>query len=335
VARPRAASPRPPHAAAALLGLLALLGGFAPAPARALDLPLPPEGESVVGHIRHVRATEADTLLDIARRFDVGYEEIVAANPGVDPWLPGKGTRVSVPTRFVLPPGPRIGMVINTAEMRLYYYPAPETPWERRRVVTHPVGVGKVGLETPHGEFKVKDRVEGPSWTVPAELAAKFRAQGLAFEPVMPPGPENPLGDYALILDKPGYSIHGTNRPWAVGMRVSHGCVRLFPEDISTLFRRVPQGTPVRIVDLPYKVGRQDGVWYLEAGNLDAPDRAGSAAMVSDLLAGAGVENLPAAAAVAGRVVTANRGVPTPITPRQGGAAAPALAGSPGPADRD
>jgi L,D-transpeptidase ErfK/SrfK len=292
-----------------------------------------------------VRAKAEDTLLDIGRRFDVGYEEIVAANPGVDPWLPGEGTRVTVPTRFVLPPGPRIGMVINTAEMRLYFYPAPGTPWERRRVVTHPVGVGKVGLETPRGAFKVRDKVEGPSWTVPAELAAKFRAEGLAFEPVMPPGPDNPLGDYALILDKPGYSIHGTNRPWAVGMRVSHGCVRLYPEDISTLFRRVPQGTPVRIVHLPYKVGRQKGVWYLEAGNLDPPGRsrsdasadpAGSAGAVAALLAGTGLKDLAAAAAVAGRVVTENRGVPTPITPREGAAgAAPALAGVPGPSDRD
>jgi len=328
VARPRAASPR---TAAAALALLAWLPA---GPAAALDLPLPPEGEAVVGHIRHVRAEEADTLLDIARRFDLGYEEIVAANPGVDPWLPGAGTRVTLPTRFVLPPGPRVGMVINTAEMRLYFYPPPDTPWERRRVVTHPVGVGRVGLETPRGSFTVRDKVEGPSWTVPAELAAQFRAQGLAFAPVMPPGPENPLGDYALILDRPGYSIHGTNRPWAIGMRVSHGCVRLYPEDISTLFRRVPQGTPVRIVDLPYKVGFQDGVWYLEAQNLDGPDPAGAGAAVSDLLMKAGLKDL-AAAAVAGRVVTENRGVPAPITPREGGPAAPALGAVHHPPDRD
>ncbi len=320
------------NAAAALLAVL--LPPLAGGPAAALDLPLPPEGESVVGHIRHVRATEADTLLDIARRFDLGYEEIVAANPGVDPWLPGEGTRVTLPLRFVLPPGPRIGMVINTAEMRLYFYPPPNTPWERRRVVTHPVGVGKVGLETPHGSFTVVDKIEGPSWTIPEELQDKFRAEGLAFQPVMPPGPENPLGDYALILDAPGYAIHGTNHPWAVGMRVSHGCVRLFPEDISTLFRRVPQGTPVRIVDLALKVGKQDGVWYLEAGNLDRPGPADGAALAA-LLRGVGLEDLPAAA-VAGRVVTENRGVPTPITPRtpepEG---APAVAGIPHPPDRD
>jgi L,D-transpeptidase ErfK/SrfK len=344
VARPRAASAglraRTPRAAAALALALALgLGtgvGLPGTAALALDLPLPPDGEAVVGRIRRVRATEADTLLDIARRFDLGYEEIVAANPGVDPWLPGAGTRVAVPTRFVLPPGPRIGMVINTAEMRLYFYPAPDTPWERRRVVTHPVGVGRVGLETPRGEFTVKDKVEGPSWTVPPELAAQFTAEGLAFEPVMPPGPDNPLGDYALILDKPGYAIHGTNHPWMIGMRVSHGCVRLYPEDISALFRRVPQGTPVRIVSLPYKVGRQDGVWYLEAMNLDTPEARVTGAALADLLRGVGLADLTAAAAVAGGVVTANRGVPTPITPRERPAgAAPPVAGPGDAPERD
>jgi L,D-transpeptidase ErfK/SrfK len=176
--------------------------------------------------------------------------------------------------------------------------------------------------------------VEGPSWTVPPELAAQFRAQGLAFDPVMPPGPNNPLGDYALILDRPGYAIHGTNHPWAVGMRVSHGCVRLFPEDISTLFRRVPQGTPVRIVDLPYKVGRQDGVWYLEAMDLDGARVTG--ADLADLLKGVRLDDLNAAAAVAGGVVTANRGVPTPITPRERpGDAAPAVAERSRAPDRD
>lgn len=339
MARPRAASfRRRPAAAAPALGVglgigLSVALGLLPGAAPALDLPLPAEGEAVVGHIRHVRATAADTLLDIARRFDLGYEEIVAANPGIDPWLPGAGTRVTVPTRFVLPPGPRIGMVINTAEMRLYFYPAPDTPWERRRVVTHPVGTGRVGLETPHGAFTVKDKVEGPSWTVPPDLAAQFRAQGLAFEPVMPPGPGNPLGDYALILDQPGYSIHGTNHPWLIGMRVSHGCVRLFPEDIGTLFRRVPQGTPVRIVSLPYKAGRQDGVWYLEAMNPDGPGAGVTGAALADLLRGVGLGDLNAAAAVAGGVVTANRGVPTPLTPRAPGAAAPARV--PAAPDRD
>jgi len=295
---------------------LATLWCLAAAPVRAETFVVPPDGEGVVGQVRHVRAHQEDTLLDIARRFDLGMDEMVAANPDVDVWIPGEGTRVVVPTRFVLPPGPREGIVVNVAEMRLYYYPPPETPWERRIVITHPVGIGRVGLDTPLGRFTVADKITHPSWTVPKAMADAYRAKGTPFEAVVPPGPDNPLGDYALVLDVPGYFIHGTNRPWSIGMRVSRGCVRLYPEDILSLFPKVPQGTPVRIVDTPYKVGREHGVWYLEAHPPEGHDLEAARTAAADLLAKAGVTPPGPAADAARAVLMRPPGVPAPVTPR-------------------
>lgn len=294
---------------AALLALLAT-------PARAETYPLPPDGQDLVGHVRRVRATADDTLLDIARRYDLGLDDITAANPGVDVWLPGAGTAVVVPTRFVLPKGPREGIVINVAEMRLYYYPPPETPWERRKVLTFPVGIGRVGLDTPLGRYMVVDKITHPNWTVPKTMADDYRARGIAFEPVVPPGPDNPLGEYALALDAPGYFIHGTNRPWSIGMRVSRGCVRLYPEDILALFPQVPQGTPVRIVNTPYKVGRERGVWYLEAHAPEGADAGAGAEAAAELLRKAGVTPLAHAAGAARAALLGPTGLPRPVTPR-------------------
>ena len=247
-----------------LLPVLFLAAMFLAGEARALTFPLPEAGNSLVGKIQYVAARQEDTLLDIARRFDLGFNELVAANPGVDPWLPGEGTRLLVPTRFVLPPRPWRGIVINLVEMRLYYFPEPESG-ERGEVITYPVGIGREGWSTPLGEFSITDKILHPSWTAPASIIEEMVAEGLTVQRMIPPGPDNPLGDFALMLSEPGYMLHGTNRPFSIGMRVSHGCIRLYPEDIEQLFARVPRKITVRIENEPYKVGTENGVLFLEA----------------------------------------------------------------------
>ena len=225
---------------------------------------LPPEGEDVVGKIQVATAHHSDTLLDIARRYDLGYEEIIAANPGVDAWLPGEGTRVVLPTQFVLPDAPREGLVLNLAAMRLFYYPKPEAG-ERPVVITHPIGIGREGWQTPEGIMTITHKKEKPAWTVPESVLKERAAAGNPLPPIVAAGPDNPLGDFAMRLSDPLYLIHGTNQPYGVGIRVSHGCVRLYPEDIARLFPLVPEGTQVRIINQPYVAGWLKGQLYLEA----------------------------------------------------------------------
>jgi L,D-transpeptidase ErfK/SrfK len=225
---------------------------------------LPPEGTDVVGVVQVAVAGHEDTLPDLARRYNLGYEEIVAANPGVDPWLPGAGTRVVLPTQFVLPDAPREGLVLNLASMRLFYYPLPaagETP----KVITHPIGIGREGWQTPEGSLRITEKKVKPAWIVPVSVRKEHAEKGDPLPPVVPPGPDNPLGDFAMRLSLPSYLIHGTNQPYGVGIRSSHGCVRLYPEDIARLFPRVPVGTRVTIVNQPYVAGWRNGQLYLEA----------------------------------------------------------------------
>jgi L,D-transpeptidase ErfK/SrfK len=225
---------------------------------------LPPEGADIVGNVQMTAARQEDTLLDIARRYDLGYEEIVAANPGVDPWLPGKDTSVVLPTQFILPGQERQGLVLNLASMRLFYFPEPE-PGQPAEVITHPIGIGREGWRTPQGTTRITQKIEKPAWTVPESVRREHARLGDTLPPVVPPGPDNPLGEFAMRLSRPQYLIHGTNKPWGVGIRVSHGCVRLYPEDISRLFPQVAVGTQVRIINEPYVAGRRDGQLYLEA----------------------------------------------------------------------
>ena len=226
----------------------------------ALTLSLPSEGESLVGEIRTVTTKYEDTLSDIARLNDLGYIEITEANPKVDPWLPGDGTLVTLPTQFILPPGPREGVVINLAELRLYYYPK-----DQNVVITHPLGIGREGWSTPTGQAKITGKTHKPTWRPPASIRAEHAAQGDPLPEVVHPGPNNPLGEHAMYLSLPGYLLHGTNKPYGVGMRVSHGCIRLYPEDIKSLFDQLPVGTPVRIINAPYKAGWSNGKLYVEA----------------------------------------------------------------------
>ena len=244
------------------------LGLFSKEPARTDRFVLPDADTDVIGQVQYVVAREEDTLPDFARRYGLGFDEIVAANPGVDPWLPGAGTRVVLPTRFVLPDAPREGIVLNLATLRLFYYPPPQEGAPEgapRVVVTHPVGIGREGWRTPVGRMRITEKIENPSWRPPASVRREHAAEGNPLPAVVKAGPDNPLGAHAMRLSRPRYLLHGTNKPYGVGMRVSHGCVRLYPEDIAELFGEVPVGTQVRVINQPYVAGWQDGQLYLEA----------------------------------------------------------------------
>lgn len=234
------------------------------APLYATTFELADPADAVVGHNMVVYSRSEDTLLDIARQFDLGYRDITDANPDVDAWLPGENTRVVIPTRFILPDGPRRGIVINIAEMRLYYYLDP-TKEGRQQVVTHPIGIGREGWATPLGKARITQKVKDPSWTPPESIRKEHAEMGDPLPRVVPAGPDNPLGAYAMRLSMPGYLLHGTNKPYGVGLRVSHGCIRLFPEDIEHLFGITPSNTPVEIVYQPHKAGLRKGQLYLEA----------------------------------------------------------------------
>lgn len=220
-------------------------------------------GQDMVGVVQVVRAAKDDTLTDIARRFNVGYEEILRANPKVDPWLPGEGREIVVPTQFILPDAPRSGLVINIAAMRIFYYP-PVKRGERAIVITHPIGIGKVGWRTPEGVTKIVRRQKDPTWRVPESVRKEHHENGEDLDPVIGPGPDNPLGKYAFYLQWPSYLIHGTNKPAGVGLRSSHGCIRLYPEDIEQLYDVVPIGTQVRVVNQPFVFGWRDGQLYMQ-----------------------------------------------------------------------
>lgn len=223
--------------------------------------------QRVVGHNLIVYTHEQDTLLDIGRRFDLGYDDIVNANPKIDPWIPGANKAVLVPNRFILPDAPKKGIVINLAELRLYYYPK-HKKGEPQLVITHPIGIGREGWATPLGQARITQKIKGPSWTPPESIKAEHKKNGDPLPDVIPAGPDNPLGAYAMRLSIPGYLLHGTNKPFGVGMRVSHGCIRLFPEDIKQMFGIVPMHTPVNIVYQPYKAALDGNQLYLEASKV-------------------------------------------------------------------
>jgi L,D-transpeptidase ErfK/SrfK len=220
--------------------------------------------DDVVGHVQLTIASKEDTLPDIARRFNVGYEEIVRANPGVDPWVPGAGRQVVVPTQFVLPNAPREGVVINLAAMRIYYYPKP-AKGQPQEVYTHPIGVGKVGWVTPEGTTKIIAREKNPTWRPSAGVRKEHQENDDPVPAVVPPGPDNPLGKYKFTLGWASYLIHGTNKPYGVGLRSSHGCIRLYPEDIEKFYEMIPLGTQVRVVNQPFLFGWHGDHPWLQA----------------------------------------------------------------------
>jgi L,D-transpeptidase ErfK/SrfK len=238
--------------------------GHAPAPAAVFELREDDGG--IFGSVERIRTRYEDTLIEIARRYSLGYEELTRVNVGVDPWLPGEGTEVLIPGQRVLPPGPRQGIVVNLPEHRLYYYPRPRKG-EKPTVMTFPVSVGKMDWRTPMGVTRIVDKRKNPSWYPPESVRKEHAARG---EPPLPkvvgPGPDNPLGAYAMRLAIPGgsYLIHGTNNPDAVGMAVTHGCLRMYPEDVERLFQAVSVGTPVALINEPVKISRAEGEIWLE-----------------------------------------------------------------------
>jgi len=232
-------------------------------PIRANHFVLESPEHSVIGVPQVVFTRREDTLSDLARAYGLGYDELIAANPGVDPWLPGEQTPILLPTQYVLPNVPRRGVILNIASKRLFYFPA--VPEGQPQVVkTYPIGIGRVGWETPLGATTVTAKAKNPSWFVPASVRREHAEIGDPLPAVVPPGPDNPLGTRVLKLEMPGYLIHGTNQPYGVGMRVSHGCVRLYPENIELLYELVDIGESVMIVNEPYLLGWRDGEMYFE-----------------------------------------------------------------------
>jgi L,D-transpeptidase ErfK/SrfK len=220
--------------------------------------------QTVVGEPQIVLTGPEDTFSDLARTYGLGYDDLIDANPGIDPWLPGDGTPVLLPTQYVLPDAPKRGVILNIATKRLFYYPA-SAEGEPQQVMTYPIGIGRVGWETPLGETTVIAKAKDPTWWVPASVRREHAEMGDPLPSVVPPGPDNPLGTRVLKLDMPGYLIHGTNQPYGVGMRVSHGCVRLYPENIEFLYTLVDVGEIVTIMNEPYQIGRKNGTLFFEA----------------------------------------------------------------------
>ena len=225
----------------------AVLGSILVAPtASAATYVLPPADVDLVGAITMAEARHHETLLDIARAHGLGFEDIVRANPGLDPWIPGDGAQVTLPTRYILPRAPREGVVLNLPELRMYYYPKP-AKGEAPVVVTYPISIGRMDWQTPIGQTSVVRKVANPAWYPPESIRKEHAEDGRPLPKVVPAGPDNPLGAFAIRLAIPGYLIHSTNKPAGVGMRVTHGCIRMYPEDIEVLFSEIPVGEKVLI----------------------------------------------------------------------------------------
>jgi len=247
-----------------LVGLaLALLPLFV----QAEYLDLPPQGEDLVGRMRYVKAKQGDTLIDIAHDHSVGQDEIVMANPTVSRWLPGEGTKVLIPDRFVLPDAPRTGIVVNIPEMRMYFFPPGEGTNPATQVVTYPISVGRMDWKSPMGITKIVEKIKDPTWTPPESIKREHALDGEILPDVVPAGPDNPLGQFAMRLGVKGsYLIHGTGQDKAdgIGMMVTHGCMRMYPEDVAQLFPKVKVGTQVNLIYQSVKVGWGGNDLYIE-----------------------------------------------------------------------
>lgn len=243
-----------------LIGVLSLCGLGLPQ-AQATVFPLPTSGD-VVGEEKYVFPQNNETLLQLARNYDVGYEEIMMVNPQLNPQSSlSSSTRVFIPTRFILPAAARTGIVINLAELRMYYFPP-----GRNVVITKPIGIGREGKwQTPVGVTKIVAKEHDPYWHPTENVRAEAARHGTPIPEIFPPGPDNPLGQYEFRLGWPTILIHGTNRPETVGSRVSAGCIRLMPEDIEEMYGIIPVGTEVRVVNQPFKAGWLNDRLYFEA----------------------------------------------------------------------
>jgi len=241
--------------------------------ATALTLPIANENTEIVGKVFKIQIEPGDRFREIARRYQVGYQELVYANPHVNPNKIKAWSHLTIPQSFILPDAPRTGIVINLPEMRLYYYP-PNTD----TVMTYPIAVGRENWRTPIAKTRIIDKKADPAWHVPKSIKAHMLKKGVVLPDVVPAGPDNPLGRYALRLALPGYLIHGTNDPYSVGKRSSSGCIRMYPEDIEELFSAISVNTPVHIINQPVKSGWQEDTLYLES-HQPFPDQIPQASM--------------------------------------------------------
>jgi len=226
---------------------------------------LPDNGAVVIGADSRIRAHYEDTLPDLAHQYSLGYEEIIRANPGVDIWLPGEGKEIVLPGRRILPPGRHEGIVLNLPEHRLYFYPKPKRG-KKPQVITYPVSIGRMDWRSPLGETHIMAKEVNPSWYPPESIRREHAANGDPLPLIVPPGPANPLGAFKmrLAVGDGTYEIHGTNNPVAVGLAVTHGCIRMYPEDVAALFRMVAVGTKVLLLNEPVKIAYVDGELTVE-----------------------------------------------------------------------
>src|SRR5580700_593969 len=222
--------------------------------------------DAIFGEDQTVETVYEDTLYDLARKFSLGSEELIRVNPGIDPWIPGAGKQVIVPGRHILPPGPHEGIVVNLPEHRLYYYPKPRRG-QQPEVISYPVSIGKMDWHTPIGITHVIQKEKNPVWFPPESVRKEHAAAGDPLPTRVPSGPDNPLGLFAMRLAAGNgtYMIHGTNNPIAVGLAVTHGCIRMYPEDVEQLFPMIPVGMQVRLINDPVKVAWENGELLLEA----------------------------------------------------------------------
>jgi L,D-transpeptidase ErfK/SrfK len=280
-------------------------------------------GDDVIGRLWSMRLASGDTLPDIARHFGLGLNAISDANPGVDVWVPEAGTRIVLPLYFILPDAPRKGIVINLATMRLFHFTGNGTP---TTVVTYPVGVGREDRPSPRGAMRVERKVHRPTWHVPASIARDHLKKGDPLPATVPPGPDNPLGDYALYLSAPSYLIHGTNKPASIGLRATNGCFRLYPEDIRRLYESTPAKTPVNIINQPYLLGQRNGVVYLEVhGATEELDSAALDTVYRRMRALEKESGRPIDWARVKTVLAEARGIPVPILELRPGSGPAAL----------
>lgn len=226
----------------------------------AATFPLPPKGDDIIGQVQTTVVQQGDNFPKIAQRFNVTYTGLMEANPNVDPAQPQPGTVLIIPSQYILPDVPHKGIVVNVAELRLYYFPAGQN-----EVMTYPIGIGIQNWETPLGLMKIVEKQKDPTWYVPPDIKKELWARGFHVPNQIPAGPDNPLGDYMMRLSNWTYLIHGVVDPSTVGRRSSSGCMRMYPENIQELFNAVPMGTQVRIINQPYKVGWEDGNLFMEA----------------------------------------------------------------------
>ncbi|MEM7543398.1 MAG: L,D-transpeptidase family protein [Pseudomonadota bacterium] len=227
----------------------------------AQQFPIPTASPDVIGELALATTVFEDTMSDLARAYGQGYKEMRLANPEIDPWLPGEDSEIVVPNLFVLPDADRKGIVINVPEMRMYVYHA---DGDGPVVDTYPISIGRQDWVTPHGRALITQKVKNPNWFPPESIREEHAAEGDPLPKMVPAGPDNPLGAHALRLNLPGYLIHGTNKPYGIGMRVTHGCVRMYPKDVARVFEIAKVGTPVHIVNQPFKVGISYDKIFLE-----------------------------------------------------------------------